>query len=114
MDLVADLGHQCYRLSVEWSRIEPAEERFDESAIDHYVDLLERLCARGIKPMVTLHHFTHPQWFQEKGAFDDEANLRYFYRFVEKLVPRIETSVYAWNVWNETNMGDYYGTKKKL
>ena len=111
--LLGDLGHQAYRFSIEWSRIEPAEGQWDESALDHYDELLNLLAARGIKPMVTLHHFTHPQWFEEKGEFNRVENLPFFYRFVEKLVPRIHDRVHSWNVFNEFNRGGYYGCPRK-
>ena len=29
----------------------------------------------GIIPMITLHHFAHPQWFEEMGAFEKEENI---------------------------------------
>ena len=33
---------------------------FDEAALDRYVEILALCAARGLEPMVTLHHFTHP------------------------------------------------------
>ena len=41
--LVASLGHRAYRYSVEWSRIEPEEGRFDPAALDHYKEMSELL-----------------------------------------------------------------------
>jgi beta-glucosidase len=105
VDLIAALGHQGYRMSVEWSRIEPEEGRWDEHAVVHYVDLLERLKSKGIKVFVTLHHFTHPAWFEKLGGFNGTQNLRYFERFINFIVPRISAYVDGWNVINEFNLG---------
>jgi beta-glucosidase len=104
VDLIKELGHQAYRMSVEWSRIEPAEGQWDLDAVNHYVDLLARLNERGIKPFVTLHHFTHPQWFEQLGGFRERDNLRYVERYLEYILPKISEYVSGWNVINEFNL----------
>jgi len=114
VDLIASLGHQVYRMSIEWSRIEPAEGNWDIAAVNHYRDLLERLNVKGIKVMVTLHHFTHPLWFEKLGEFSKRENCKYFFRFVEYLVPQIKHLVYSWNIFNEFNRGGYYGCLRKF
>lgn len=105
VDLIDSLGHRGYRMSIEWSRIEPQEGAWEDGALAHYIDLLERLRSRGIKPFVTLHHFTHPLWFERLGAFGKRENLRYFERFLQHTVPRIASYVEGWNVINEFNLG---------
>ena len=112
--LLAQLGHKVYRMSIEWSRIEPVEGKWNQEAVQHYVELLSLLRENGIRPMVTLHHFTHPQWFEEKGEFNQAGNLPLFFRYVERLVPEIKDYVYSWNIFNEFNRGGYYGSPRKL
>jgi beta-glucosidase len=102
VELLAELGHQAYRFTIEWSRIEPAEGEWNQEAVDHYLDLLRRLKARGIKAFVTLFHLTVPQWFDKIGAFTKYENTGYFVRYVEKLVPQIAEYVDGWNVQNES------------
>src|ERR1043166_4778821 len=36
--LVADLGVDSYRFSIEWARVEPVRNQIDEAAIAHYRD----------------------------------------------------------------------------
>lgn len=60
--LAADLNLGLYRLSIEWSRVEPEKDVWDEAEWDHYRAVLESVVARGMTPMVTLHHFTEPIW----------------------------------------------------
>ena len=67
--LLSELGHQAFRMSIEWSRLEPEEGVHDEEALNHYLAMFEELKKRGIKLCLTLHHFSHPQWFEEKGEF---------------------------------------------
>jgi beta-glucosidase len=104
VDLLAELGHQGYRMSIEWSRIEPTEGHWDKEALNHYVDLLKRLDERGIQPFVTLHHFTHPLWFEQLGGFRKRENLRHVERYLKYLLPKISDHVKGWNVINEFNL----------
>lgn len=57
------------RFSVEWSRIEPQRDHWDAAALKRYRAMLKALLQRNIRPMVCLHHFTHPRWFEQDGAF---------------------------------------------
>ncbi len=62
-DLAASFGVDVWRLSAEWSRVEPEEGSWDEAAIAHYSAMLDGLRDRGLEPSMTLHHFTEPTWF---------------------------------------------------
>ncbi len=80
-DLVAGLGLDNYRFSVEWSRIEPAEGEFSHAALAHYRRLCEGLRARGIDPIVTFHHFTTPRWLTDQGGWENGVAVERFARF---------------------------------
>ncbi|HWO07531.1 MAG TPA: family 1 glycosylhydrolase [Candidatus Paceibacterota bacterium] len=80
-DIAKELGHNCHRISVEWARIEPEEGKFDESAIEHYLQVLAALRARRIKPFITIWHFTLPQWFADKGGFEHSDSPEIFARY---------------------------------
>ncbi|WP_156420563.1 MULTISPECIES: glycoside hydrolase family 1 protein [unclassified Sphingopyxis] len=67
--IVADLGLNAYRFSVEWARIEPERGHVSEAALDHYRRMVEACLTRGIAPVVTLHHFTQPRWLARRGGF---------------------------------------------
>jgi beta-glucosidase/6-phospho-beta-glucosidase/beta-galactosidase len=62
LGIVRDLGIDSYRFSIEWARIEPQRDVIDEAAIAHYRAELESLKAMGVRPLVTLHHFSNPVW----------------------------------------------------
>lgn len=101
VDLIARLGHQAYRCSIEWSRIEPQQGQWDQAALDHYKELLELLKARGIQTFVTLSHFSVPQWFEELGGFRQRENIPYFTRFAERAGRFLADHVDFWLVVNE-------------
>lgn len=99
--LMKELGVKSYRFSVEWSRIEPQEGVFDSLAIRHYQDVCDSLIADGIVPMVTLHHFTNPIWFERKGAFEKKENVADFIRFTEVIYMALKDRVKLWCTINE-------------
>ncbi len=68
VSLMHDLGANSYRFSIEWSRVEPQQGTWDEVAWTHYVNEIAQLRAAGIEPMVTLLHFTLPEWLAERGG----------------------------------------------
>jgi beta-glucosidase len=80
-DLVAGLGLDNYRFSVEWSRIEPADGEISKAALAHYRRLCEGLRARGIDPVVTFHHFTTPRWLVDQGGWESGVAVERFSRF---------------------------------
>lgn len=110
-EIAASLSMQAFRTSVEWARIEPSEGMFDEKEIEHYIKVFEDAKNRGLKVFATIIHFTVPLWFEEKGSFSDADNLKYFERFLEKIVPAIAPYVDFWNVLNEFNLSPDYSFK---
>ena len=97
------LGIRMYRFSVDWSRCEPSEGRFDKAAVDRYVSWCKLLRANGIEPMVTLHHFVEPEWFDNKGGWELSENVAYFTRFVEHVAPALCPHCTYWCTLNELN-----------
>jgi len=89
VDLVAAMGLQAYRFSLEWSRIEPAEGEFSAAALEYY----RRICAacheRDIVPVVTFHHFTTPTWLTARGGWEASDAPELFSRFVTRAAGHI-------------------------
>lgn len=102
--LMKELGVGSYRFSVAWNRIEPEPGRFDEAALRHYSDLIDALRENGIEPMITLHHFTHPDWFERLGAFEKEENIGRFVDFSKVVFARYRDRVRYWVTINEPNV----------
>ena len=95
------LGVNAFRLSIEWSRIEPEEGKWDKKAIEHYQKVLEELKKKNITPFVTLHHFTNPLWFAKKGGWLNARSVYYFCRFVKYVANEFEGKVIFWVTINE-------------
>src|SRR5579872_1767819 len=103
-DLARDLGVNALRLSVECSRIEPRPGDWDAFAMDRYRSMLLALRERGILPMVCLHHFTHPQWFEEMGGFLSDDAPRLFERFTRHVLRCLGDLCNHWVTFNEPNV----------
>jgi beta-glucosidase len=112
-DLMAEMGIRYYRLGIEWARLCPARGGVDEQAVAHYREELTYLCGKGIAPLLTLHHFTNPMWFEEKGGFEKAENLDDFLDFVKLAVLRFGDLVSEYITINEPNVyateGYYFG-----
>jgi beta-glucosidase len=100
-DLARSWGHNAHRLSIEWSRVEPAEGEWSNRAVTHYRDVLRALTKRGLEPIVTLHHFSNPAWFTRRGGWSRSDSPRLFARYVEHAARELGEPVRYWLTINE-------------
>lgn len=100
-DLAKSLGQNSHRLSLEWSRIEPEDGKWDMDAVLHYRRVLEALRARGMTVMLTLWHFTLPKWFAAKGGWESGDALKDFERYAEFAAKEFGDLVDHWITINE-------------
>lgn len=103
IDLAKSLNNNAYRFSIEWSRIEPEEGKFDLFALKHYENQIKYLHKLGMKAVLTLWHFTLPRWFTNKGGFTKRKNLVLFERYVNYILDNLEVHPDIWVVMNEPN-----------
>jgi beta-glucosidase len=87
--LLGSLGHNSHRLSLEWSRIEPAPGEFSLSALAHYRRVLSALADTGLTGFVTLHHFTLPRWFAVRGGWLAPDALDSFDRYCRRVMTEL-------------------------
>jgi beta-glucosidase len=103
-DRAAETGQNAHRLSVEWSRIQPTPDTWDEEALERYRTMLRGLKERGMTPMVTLHHFTDPLWFYEMDGWEHQDAVKLFEKFVRKTVEALKEYCTLWCTINEPNV----------
>ena len=106
--LLSELGIKHYRMGLEWARLEPSPGSFDAAAMAHYRDELAALRAAGITPLVTLHHFNNPWWFEAEGSWEHRRSLSVFERYVDHVLAGLGDLVDDWVTINEPNV---YATK---
>jgi beta-glucosidase len=108
-DIAKSLGHNAHRFSIEWSRIEPEEGKFNEKEIEHYRQVIQALKSRDIEPFVTLWHWTEPVWLGKMGGWTNKKSVDCFVRFVEKIVGEFKNDVKFWIAVNEPNVSIGFG-----
>jgi beta-glucosidase len=109
MRLLASLGFDNYRFSIEWSRIEPEEGSFSKAAIDHYRRVCAACLANGVDPVVTFHHFTTPRWAAADGGWHDPRIVGRFARFCEYATDQLGDLITRACTINEPNVVSYIG-----
>ncbi len=83
--LVAKLGLQTYRYSIEWARIEPEPGLYSQAELDHYRRMTELCRKHGLRPMMTFHHFTSPKWLCAMGGWHDPSAADRFAAYADKV-----------------------------
>jgi beta-glucosidase len=102
-DRAAEMGQNAHRLSIEWSRVQPTPDRWDEAALDRYREMLRGLRERRLTPLVSLHHITDPLWLEEKGGWENPQVVDWFAAYVNKTVEALKEYVSYWVTINEPN-----------
>jgi beta-glucosidase len=103
-DLAREIGINALRLSVEWSRVEPQPDQWNFRALQRYREMLQALISRGIQPVVCLHHFTNPLWFERMGAFLNPSSASFFERFTRQVISHLGDLCQHWVTFNEPNV----------
>lgn len=107
MDRAKTTHQNAHRLSIEWSRIQPEMNRWDESSLDHYREILQGFRDRNVNPIITLHHFTEPIWLSEMGGWGNDEIVQLFDRYVAKVVEGLKEYCNYWIPINEPNVLTY-------
>lgn len=104
--LMKEMGMNCYRFQISWSRVNPTGDgEFNEAGIKFYSDLIDALLAAGITPMICLYHFDMPLALAEKyNGFMSDHVVEAFIRFGTEMVKRFADRVPYWITFNEQNL----------
>src|SRR3989344_1477474 len=99
-NIAKSLGHSAHRFSIEWSRIEPEEGKWDEKEIEHYRQVVRALRSRGLEPFVTLWHWPVPLWLRDKGGVKSKSFPENFARYAEQMAKELP-DIRFWITLNE-------------
>lgn len=103
-ELMAAMGISHYRFSVEWARLCPTPHTVDEEAVARYRAELTLLNEKGIRPLLTIHHFSNPLWFENSGGFENRENLSHYLALVRLCVTRFGDLCNEYITINEPNV----------
>ncbi|QNF28777.1 glycoside hydrolase family 1 protein [Metabacillus elymi] len=102
--LMASLGLKAYRFSIEWSRIEPEQGEYSNSAIEHYRGVLEACHKYGITPVVAMHHFSSPKWLMRLGGWASPEIPELFSQYCEVVFRELGHLIPYTLTMNEVNL----------
>ena len=102
--LLAELGFNSYRFSIEWARVEPEEGEFSLAMLEHYRDMLRTCHDHGITPIVTYHHFSSPRWLIASGGWEHPDTPDKFARYCERATRHLGDLIGVACTINEANI----------
>ena len=102
--LMAEAGLNSYRFSIEWSRIQPEKDAWNEEEVEHYRKVLQCCHDNGIRPMVTMMHFSSPKWLISMGGWENPEVVDLFAAFCRRLVNELGDQMEYVCTINEANM----------
>ena len=96
------LGIPYYRFSISWTRVLPdGIDRVNEKGLQFYSDLVDKLIANGIEPMVTLYHWDYPYELHKKGGWLNSDSSDWFLEYTKIVVDALSDRVSHWITINE-------------
>ena len=99
LDALIQINAKSYRFSIEWSRVQPTIDNFDYVALEKYSQFIKKLKDNKIEPIITLHHFSMPEWCPR---IDDAEFINYFVNFVKITLTKIHVNY--WITFNEPTL----------
>jgi beta-glucosidase len=95
-----ELGINSFRLSIAWDRVEPQQGEYNMTVIEQYISIVKTCKSYGIEPIITLHQYTIPVWFEEIGGFEKAANNFHFVEFAKTMYEALHSHVAYWSTFN--------------
>ncbi|WCP69325.1 6-phospho-beta-glucosidase [Vibrio tubiashii] len=105
--LFNDMGFNCLRLSIAWTRIFPNGDELEpnEEGLAYYDKIFDELAKYDIQPFVTLSHYEMPYALVENyGGWASRELITFFERYASTVFERYKDKVKLWLTFNEINM----------
>ncbi len=102
--LLASLGFNTYRFSIEWARIEPERGFFSNAELEHYRRVLACCHENNLTPMVTFYHFTMPRWLAAMDGWQNPEAVDLFARYCERSAKHLGDFIAIASTLNEPNI----------
>lgn len=99
--LAQSIGLNAMRISIEWSRMEPIEGKWAVAEVEHYKKVLRLLKELRMSRLVTLFHFTLPQWVAHAGGMETSRGIQAFARFAWFVAQNLGSEIDFWVTINE-------------
>ncbi|MCW2993247.1 MAG: glycoside hydrolase family 1, partial [Conexibacter sp.] len=105
--LAAKLGVTTYRISINWTRVEPRPGVFSQAGLRFYDRVLAKMKHYGIQPLITLNHWDYPQWVGAQGGWTNHKTVDDFLAMTRVIVQRYAAQTRYWLTFNEELFYEY-------
>ena len=109
VDLIESLGVDAYRLSMSWPRVINKDGQLNQQGLSFYIDLLDELERRNIKPFVTFYHWDLPQHLEDQGGWLNRETAYKFRDYVDLVSKALGERVFSYATLNEPFCSAYLG-----
>ncbi|WP_067687373.1 family 1 glycosylhydrolase [Nocardia jejuensis] len=99
--LAASLGVKVFRIGIEWARVQPTPDGWDEDAFAFYDSVVDTIFDAGMQPMLTLDHWVYPGWEADRGGWNNPAMVDDWLANARKVVDRYAERHPVWVTINE-------------
>ncbi len=106
--LFAEMGFNCFRMSINWTRIFPTgeEETPNEAGLAFYDKVFDCCLSHHIEPLVTISHYEMPYALVEKyNGWEGRECIALFEKYCKVIFERYQHKVKYWLTFNEINAG---------
>ena len=90
------MGINTYRIGINWARVQPRRDRFDQAELAYYDDVILAMKQAGIAPLITLDHFVYPGWVADQGGWSNPQTVTDFVAFARLIATRYHADVRYW------------------
>lgn len=109
LDLIEQLGVDAYRFSLSWPRLITKDGKLNDEGLSFYINLLDRLIEKGIKPFVTFYHWDLPQHLEDEGGWLNRETAFKFRDYVDLVSKEFGERVYSYATLNEPYCAAHLG-----
>ncbi|KAA8888009.1 glycoside hydrolase family 1 protein [Nocardia colli] len=106
IDLAAGLGVKVYRISIEWARVQPEPGVWSAEGFRFYDNVIAKITAAGMRPMITLDHWVFPGWEVDRGGWHNPGMVEDWLANARTVVDRYARVDPLWVTFNEPT---FYG-----
>ena len=110
VDRAREIGSNAFRLSLEWSRLQTSPGApLDPEAVARFHEIIDYLKRNDMEPFLSMHHYVHPQWFEDLGGFERLENVRHFVDYGKLVMREFGSKVRFWCTFNEPGVASFAG-----
>ncbi len=117
ISLLAEMGLQALRISIDWSRIYPQgdDEVPNQKGLNYYHKVIDELIKNHIEPIVTLYHFELPINIVKKyQSWYNRKTVDLYLKYCQTVMYSFQGKVKYWVTFNEMNHLDLQGEYSDL